>query len=114
MGQDREPIDDASNPKNGWPIIPHETLGADCCGCLIVQVRGDKADIICNQCAALIRTVSVEDLEGVLTEMARTDTIGSVRCPHCGALNTFPDFSTIEAFICCECGEGVAQGPSVQ
>ena len=31
------------------PIIPHESLGADCCGCLIAQINGDRADIVCNE-----------------------------------------------------------------
>ena len=39
------------------PIIPHEVAtGTDCCGCLIVRVRGDQADITCNECGAVIRT----------------------------------------------------------
>lgn len=29
----------------------------DCCGCLVVQVRGDEADITCNECGAVVRTV---------------------------------------------------------
>ena len=36
----------------GFPIIPHEATGAGCCGCLIVQVCGDQADIISNECGA--------------------------------------------------------------
>ena len=31
-------------------------------------------------------------------------------CPHCGADNIFPGFSSIEAFICKTCGAGVAAG----
>jgi len=89
------------------PIVPHESLGADCCGCLIVRVRGDEADILCNECDAVIRTVPVVEVESVMLEMVKTDTICSAACTHCGALNTFPLFSAIQAFICRECGEGV-------
>ena len=45
------------------PIIPHESLGADCCGCLAVIERDDRADIICNECGALIRTVQMGDVD---------------------------------------------------
>jgi hypothetical protein len=37
----------------------------------------------------------------------------SAVCPHCGALNTFPGFEAIFAFICRECGEGVNVEPPV-
>jgi hypothetical protein len=98
----------------GLPIIPHESLGADCCGCLIVQINGDHADIVCNECGAAIRTVRVGDIQAAMSEMAQTDIISSARCTHCGALNTFPGMSSVEAFICSECGEGVALGSPVQ
>ena len=39
------------------PIVPHEVTGADCCGCLIVDVDGDQATILCNECGAIIRTL---------------------------------------------------------
>lgn len=100
--------------EQGIPIIPHEVAtGADCCGCLIVQVYGDQADITCNECGEVVRTVAVELASAVLLEMAST-VICSVRCPHCGALNTFPGFSAIEAFTCSECGKRVVVNRSVQ
>jgi hypothetical protein len=55
----------------------------------------------------LIRTVPVVDVEKAMTELAQTDAICSASCTYCGALNTFPGFSAIEAFTCSECGEGV-------
>ena len=100
--------------EQGFPIIPHEVAtGADCCGCLIVQVRGDQADITCNGCGAVVRTVPVELASAVMVEIASTQ-ICSARCAHCGALNTFSGFSAIEAFICSECGAGVVVHRSVQ
>ena len=43
------------------PIISHESLdGADCCGCLIVNVRGYKADLVCKECGAVTQTVPLE------------------------------------------------------
>ena len=96
------------------PIIPHEVAtGADCCGCLIVRMRGDQADITCNECGAVICTVPAERAPAVMLEIA-SDEISSTRCTHCGALNTFPGFSAIEAFICSECGESVVVNRAVQ
>ena len=92
------------------PIILHEV--ADCCGCLIVRVRGDQADITCNECGAVICTVPVKRATGML-EMTSSG-MCSARCTHCDALNTFPGFSAIEAFICSECGESVMVSRSVQ
>ena len=100
--------------EQGFPIVPHEVAtGADCCGCLVVQVHGDQAYITCNECGAIVRTVPVKLASAVMVEMAST-VICSVRCTNCGALNIFPGFSAIEAFICSECGEGVAVTMSVQ
>ena len=88
-------------------MIPHElATGADCCGCLVVEIREDQADITCNECGTVVRTVPVGQAMAVLVEMASKE-ICSARCTHCGALNTVPGFSAIDAFICSECGEGV-------
>jgi uncharacterized protein (DUF983 family) len=97
--------------EQGHPIIPHEDVAdVDCCGCLFVQVRGERAEITCNECGAVIRTVPAEEaaavMAGLIVDMS-TKAICSARCPHCGALNTFPGFSAIDAFVCSECGQGV-------
>jgi hypothetical protein len=44
-------------------IVPHESLGADCCGCIVAVNRGDEADLVCNECNALIRTVPTAQAE---------------------------------------------------
>ena len=88
------------DPNDGLPIIPHESLGIDCCGCLFVEVKGDRSRIVCNECGAVICSVSVEDARTVMLGMAKTDVICSATCIHCGALNMFPGLSTIDAFVC--------------
>ena len=61
--------------EQGFPIVSHEVAtGADCCGCLIFQVRGDQGDITCNECGAVVRTVPVERASSVMVEMASTET----------------------------------------
>jgi hypothetical protein len=102
--------------EQGFPIVPHEFIEpVDCCGCLIVEVRGDQADLICNECGAVVRTLPADTAAAVLAEMEMASAeICSSRCPHCQALNTFPGFSSIDAFICSECGEGVAVNTPIQ
>jgi hypothetical protein len=76
--------------------------------------RGDEADLVCNECNALIRTVPASEGEQMLTQLAPSDELCSARCPHCEALNVFVGFSIMEAFTCSECGEGVAVEHRVQ
>jgi hypothetical protein len=89
-------------------IVPHEWLGADCCGCIVAVLRGGEADLVCNECNALIRTVPASEDDQTLAHLASSDEICSARCPHCTAMNVFPGFSAMNAFTCRECGEGVA------
>jgi hypothetical protein len=57
------------------------------------------AEIQCNSCGAVIDTVPIDRAGQRLMELAGTE-ICSARCPHCGALSTFPGFGAIEAFVC--------------
>jgi hypothetical protein len=104
----------AIDPTTGYPVVPHEFVAdVNCCGCLIVEPEGNLARIICNECGALIRTVPAAEVPAVLEQMLMSTGQGcSARCQHCDALNTFPGFSSIEAFICSECGEGNVMGRS--
>jgi uncharacterized protein (DUF983 family) len=80
----------------------------------MVRLREREADILCNEWGVVIRTVAIKEAESAMLEMARTDTICSARCPHCGALNTFTGMSSVEPVICSACGEGVVVERSVQ
>jgi hypothetical protein len=53
-------------------------------------VTEDQADILCNECEAVILSVPLADLERVVRELAQTDTVCTAVCTHCGVLNTFP------------------------
>jgi hypothetical protein len=58
---------------DNFPINPHEHVAdVDCCGCLMVRVREDQADILCNEYGAVVRTVAVEAVEAAMLEMAQT------------------------------------------
>ena len=97
------------------PIIPHEVVGGrDCWGCLVVQVRGDQADILCNECVQVIETVATARVEEYMAKLVPAESISSATCAVCGALNTFAGFEAILAFVCSECGESNEVNPTVQ
>jgi hypothetical protein len=49
-------------------------------------MRGDQAEIACNECGEVVRTVAAERARAVMLEMSSA-MICSARCSHCGALN---------------------------
>ena len=51
--------------------------------------------------------MAVENVERVMAELARTDTVSNARYTRCGAPNTFPGWSVVEAFVCSHCRGGV-------
>src|SRR3954471_22409065 len=86
-----------------YPAIPHEVTGCTCIGCLTVKIHGDLADIRCTECGEVVRTVPKHDATATLIRLAATQ-VASARCTHCHALNTFPGFTIVLAFVCWECG----------
>jgi transcription initiation factor TFIIIB Brf1 subunit/transcription initiation factor TFIIB len=68
------------------------------------------ADIICNECGTVVKTVPADQIADTLMELSLSQESCVATCPHCGADNVFPGFSSIQAFICKTCGEGVAAG----
>ena len=56
-----------------FPIIPHESTGADCCGCIVVKVTGKDAELQCNECGAVLGVVQVgilRDLVSLIPDVA--------------------------------------------
>ena len=89
-------------------FLPHSEFGdPDCCGCLNAVISGDWADIVCNECDAVIRRVSTAGLQNTFDEMELTLDVASEICPHCGAVNLFSGFSRMLAFTCRQCGKAV-------
>jgi hypothetical protein len=41
-----------------FPIIPHESAGVNCCGCIVVNVRGNDAELSCNECGAVVGVIN--------------------------------------------------------
>jgi DNA-directed RNA polymerase subunit RPC12/RpoP len=99
-----------------FPIVPHSDAGdPECAGCIVPDVRGDVADLICNECGRVFeQDVARAEVNARLLALAPVTEAASATCPHCGALNVFPRFSAMYAFICSECGEGVAIQRAIQ
>jgi hypothetical protein len=72
------------------PIIPHEKLGADCCGCLVVQLNGDQADIVSNECGAVVHKVAAADVETTLLNLAATTSSAAPDARTAGPRTRFP------------------------
>lgn len=53
-----------------FPIIPHKTAGVDCSGCIVVNVRGNDAELSCNQCGAVVGVINREILVDLI-ELAK-------------------------------------------
>ena len=98
-------------PLSEGPILPHQDFGdPDCCGTLWPLIRTDQpelADIICNECDVVVKTVPIADLERTLREMEFALDMCSETCPHCGKENLFAGFSEILAYTCRHCGKAV-------
>jgi hypothetical protein len=67
------------NSTPACPSFATETLGADCCGCLVVDLVGDRrrssVKIVCNECGEVVRMLPAEQVEAAMRELAETDTI---------------------------------------
>jgi len=90
------------------PFLPHADFGApDCGGCLNGIIRGEQANIECNECGAVVRNVAAADLQRTLDEMELSLVMCTAMCPHCGKVNIFPGFSEMISYTCQECGRAV-------
>jgi hypothetical protein len=85
--------------------LPHSCFGApSCCGCLDAIFREDEAEIVCNECNAVIRKLPSEELRQTLTKMELSLDVSTATCPNCGAVKVAPGFSNLLAFTCERCG----------
>ena len=59
-------------------IVPHEVAtGAECDGCLIIEERGEVADLKCNSCGAVVDTVPIHQAGTRLMELASDEIVTS-------------------------------------
>jgi hypothetical protein len=89
-------------------IVTHAYHGDPQCSGIIMPVsRGDYADLTCNECGLVIRTVAAGEAEPTLLDMAISGGVCGGTCPICGGVNTFPGFAAMEAYTCRNCGKGI-------
>jgi hypothetical protein len=92
-------------------LIPHSDHGAPrCSGLLFPVTRDGRADFICNDCGAVVRTVPLAEVDAIVEQMRADKGEGvALVCPHCGKTNEFPGYSQMFAFTCRHCGKAVSQ-----
>ena len=96
-------------------LVPHADYGdQECCGIIMPVERGDRADLVCNECGAIISSVAVGEAEPTLLRMAMSNGFCSGTCPHCAELNTFPGFDSIDAYTCRHCDLGVVVNKTIR
>ena len=111
----RRPLRMAKAKRIVGTTLPHSDFGApDCCGCLNGIVRGDHAEIVCNECEAVVQIVPAKDLQKTLNGMALALHVGIATCPHCRAVHLVPGFTSLQAFVCPSCGESADAGVTRQ
>ena len=104
--------DEGAEEIREYPIalVAHADHGdPECCGLLMPVVRGDQADLVCNECGAILRTVPTAEAEQTLVAMMLTAASGmcSAICPYCGGANFFPGYTSMDAYTCRSCRAGV-------
>ena len=55
--------------REDFPIIPHESAGVDCCGCIVPTPSPETGNTIlrCNECGAVVGTIST----GILNDLVK-------------------------------------------
>jgi hypothetical protein len=93
-------------------IVPHADHGdPECCGLIFPVLRGNSADLVCNECGVIVRMVPASDADRVVSEMTLDQEFATEICPHCRQVNILPGLTEMILFTCRYCG-GVVD-PSV-
>jgi hypothetical protein len=51
-----------------FPSIPHEAaVGVDCCGCMVPRTKGDRIELVCNECGIVEGSIDGAILRAVVT-----------------------------------------------
>jgi hypothetical protein len=88
--------------------LPHRLFGnRDCPGFLLGIPDGTQANIACNQCGALVRTLLAPELQRAIDEMEKLVDLGTLVCPHCCTANQLVGCSRTIVYTCRQCGKQV-------
>jgi hypothetical protein len=55
---------------SNFPIIPHESAGVDCSGCIDFQESGTSFVLVCNECGATVGTINARILADLMRRAA--------------------------------------------
>jgi hypothetical protein len=96
-----------------WPCFIANTVGT------INQEAPDVIGKLCDECGKAIYTpeFEAEIAARPKTPTATVDRTGDVlrvNCPHCQFKNEFPEFSSVDIFLCHQCGGPVSVEEMVQ
>jgi len=79
-----------------------------CCGCLGVRIHNRLANIFCNKCGVVVRTIRASGLQKTLAEMDIALALATTQCPCCGYVHLVePGIDKLFAFVCPKCGQSV-------
>src|SRR4051812_45535777 len=93
-------------------MLGHADWGdPDCCGIIVPLERDNVTDLKCTECGAVLKTIPTGEASAELDRMEAAGDVASAQCPHCGAVHLAPGLTTLLAFVCRECGEGVTNPP---
>jgi DNA-directed RNA polymerase subunit RPC12/RpoP len=84
------------------PIVPHELVNPDCCGCIVAVPTGDQITLRCNECGVIVGTIQA----AILSALLGLDAI-TAECPFCGHSNMLPGFSEMLVYVCSGCDRTV-------
>ena len=92
-------------------MAPHGEFGdSECCGLLVGIIGGDKADIGCNECDTILKTVPAGDPPRAFDDMVVTLDFATDLCPHCCGVNVLSGFSNMLAYTCRQHGKPIRVG----
>jgi hypothetical protein len=80
----------------------------------MTEERGEVSDLTCNDCGVVVLSVPGNEAESTLIQMSLALGSCSETCPHCGSMNIFTGFHTMEAYTCRYCHTGVVVQRKIQ
>jgi hypothetical protein len=85
-----------------FPIIPPQAaVGVDCCGCMVPRAKGDRIELVCNECGMVEGSIAGAILRAVVTSGTQHAAAGcsgdivvdrfrgkqaELRCDKCGTV----------------------------
>ncbi len=89
-------------------MLRHSAFGdSECSGSLRTSTQGDEAQLVCNECGAIVRTMPAADLNETLRDLELSMDVAGEICPNCTSVNLFLGSTQVSSFTCRSCGQEV-------